>query len=103
MAPELHILEPLITHMSPSRVARARNPSALSMSSPLGSSAICLLDDKESADALLVVLGRAVHGPVDGDPAQVEVDVVLPGDADPAVELDAVVNERDRLQAHVRL
>ena len=58
---------------------------------------------REGGDALAVVGGRAVGEPVDGDPAQVQVDVVLVGDADAAVQLHAVLDELGQVVAGVRL
>ena len=50
-------------------------------------------DFEERAQPLLVLFGRAVHRPVHGDAPRVQVDVVLPGDADAAVDLHAVVDD----------
>src|SRR3954451_21394436 len=57
----------------------------------------------QGGDAVTVLAGRAVHGPVDGDPSQVEVDVVVPGDADATVDLHAVLDQLGRVVTHVGL
>ena len=52
----------------------------------------------------LAVVGRgAVQGPVDGQAAQEEVEVVLEGDADAAVDLHAVLHELGAVVADVGL
>ena len=57
----------------------------------------------EVGEALAVLAGRAVQRPVDGVPAQEEVQVVLEGDADAAVELHAVLQQLGAVLADVRL
>ena len=49
----------------------------------------------------VVVLGRAEHGAVQGDPAQVQVQVVLPGHADPAVQLHAILQHHRGAFGHI--
>src|SRR5262245_38447423 len=71
--------------------ARARKASTLSMVVLLVVRA--LLHPEERGEALPVLVRPAVEGPVQGDSAQIEVDVVLPRDADPAVHLHAVLHD----------
>src|SRR5271168_591853 len=74
--------------------ARARNASTLS-------TAVCsivvmsrpLLHPDEHREALSVLADRTVQGGVLGHSPQVEMKVVVPGHADPAVELHALLDD----------
>src|SRR5262245_327568 len=79
--------------------ARARKASTLSMVVLLV--VMALLHPEERGEALPVLVRPAVEGAVQGDPAEVQVDVVLPGDADAAVHLDAVLHDLGRSVADV--
>src|SRR5687768_11387231 len=68
-------------------------PGPVSMVLVSGISSSLSLHAKERGDPLPVLVGRAVHGPVDRGPPQVQVDVVLPGDTDAAVHLHAVLDD----------
>ena len=54
-----------------------------------------LLSEGQSAGDALAVLGRSLHSRArsSGGPSEVQVQVVLPGDPDAAVKLDAVLEE----------
>ena len=55
----------------------------------------------ERVDAQVVLLGRAEHRAVQRDPAQEQVQVVLPRHADAAVQLDAVLQHAGSVFAHI--
>ncbi len=76
--------------------ARRRNASTLSGSSRVASSGtvgLRVVGEQQRGDALTVLGGSAVEVAVDGDPPQVQVQVVLPGDADAPVELGALLQQ----------
>src|SRR4029077_14095306 len=50
-----------------------------------------------------VLGGRAEQRPVDGHPPQKKVQVVFPGQPDPAVELDVLLDDLGRVLANARL
>src|SRR5690606_9723716 len=75
--------------------ARRRNDSTSSISSSWSVMSASLSDLKDVGDPAAVLLRRAVQRAVHRDPAQVEVEVVLPGDPDAAVELHAVLDDLD--------
>ena len=58
-----------------------------------GHAVIAPLRRRGARRSLLVLFGRAEHGAVDGGPPVVQVDVVLPGHADAAGDLHAVVDD----------
>src|SRR5690349_1479030 len=79
--------------------ARSRKASTLSMVVLLV--VMALLHSQERREALPVLVGPAVEGAVQGDSAEIDVDVVLPRDADAAVHLHAVLDDRRRVLADV--
>src|SRR6478672_7930146 len=62
-----------------------------------------LSESVDAADALAVPLGVAVEHAVGGEAPQVEVEVVLPGEPDAAVDLEALLRELRAGIAGVRL
>ena len=53
-------------------------------------------------DRLMMFGWRTKYAAVERDPPQIEVQVVLPGDADASVQLYAVLGQRTRVFAKVR-
>src|SRR5690606_30261322 len=86
-------------------LALARNSSTLSSSMSVTSCSSDLADSDsgERAEALAVCGGSAEKDAVHGGSSQVEVQVVLPGDADPAVDLNAVLQDGQGLVTDVGL
>ena len=80
--------------------ARARNPSTVLDSSV--AHAGLLAPRAEVGEALAVLGRRAVQRPVDGVPAQEQVQVVLEGDADAAVDLHAVLEQLGAVRRRCR-
>ena len=83
--------------------ARCRNASTVSIS--LSTSALTPRPPAlgEVRDPPAVLARRAVHGAVDDHPAQEQVQVVLEGDADAAVDLHAVLQQLGAVVADVGL
>src|SRR5213078_4276577 len=81
--------------------ARRRNDSTLSMASS-GTGSPRFGVEEQRGDPLAVLGGRAVEVAVQRDPPEVEVQVVLPRDADAAVELGALLHDLGGVVAEVR-
>src|SRR3954467_1040061 len=89
--------------------ARSRKDSTLSICVSVEVVVMCSLDlvsgdsGAQRAEDPAVLRRRAVGEPVDGDPPEVQVEVVLVGDADAAVQLDAVLDQLGGVLARVGL